>query len=195
MTTTTTPAPSSATATTTSAELHIESAPQFMDEYSPDVAMRMMKAHVALCEEVRKAGRGTWTTPIAHIKPPEYRFCRLGTMADVKRRDAILRQRFILEQQGWRLAPAGTFNPLWAVDGAEGVYMVIAEPAAQVLDEFERQTRRDLASRRLGLQNSTPTDLQGLPRGVHIESVNVSSATMTISEFQATEGRRSPRAR
>ena len=187
MTTTTTTAPSSA--------VHIESAPQHLDEYAPDVAMRMMRAHVALCEEVRKAGRGTWTTPIAHIKPPEYRFCRLGTMADVKRRDEILRRRFILEQQGWRLAPAGTFNSLFAVDGAEGVYMVIAEPAAQVLDEFERQTRRDLASRRLGLQNSTPTDLQGLPRGVHIESVDVTSATMTVAEFQAGEGKRSPRAR
>lgn len=190
MTTTTTTAPSSA-------ELHIESAPQHLDEYSPDVAIRMMRAHVQACEEVRKAGRGTWTPPSTHphIKPPEYRFCRLGTMADPKRRDEILRRRFILEQQGWRLAPAGTYNTLWAVDGAEGVYMCIAEPAGQALDEFERQTRRALASRRLGLQNSTPTDLQGLPRGVHIESVDVSSATMTISEFQATEGKRSPRAR
>ena len=32
----------------------VESVPQYIDEYSPEVAMRMMRAHLQMTQELRK---------------------------------------------------------------------------------------------------------------------------------------------
>lgn len=165
----------------------IESVPQYIDEYPPDVAMRMMRAHIQMAQEVRKGGTGRWEVPPTHrqLAPPAYRFCRLGTMSDAKRRDAILRQRFILEQMGWKLAPAGTRNSLYLTDGDQGVYLCIAEPAGKVLDEHERQTREEVKRRRFGKAlGRLPEDLRGLGAGMQVESVDVQQGRMSIDDFR-----------
>lgn len=165
----------------------VESVPQYIDEYSPEVAMRMMQAHIRMAQEVRKGGAGRWEVPHTHrhLAPPAYRFVRLGTMSDVKRRDAILRQRFILEQMGWKVAPAGTRNSLYLTDGDQGVYLMIAEPAAQMLDEHERQTREEVRRRRFGKAlGRLPEDLRNLGAGIQVDSVDVQQGRMSINEFR-----------
>lgn len=173
--------------TTEPASMHIESVPQYIDEYDPETAMRMMRAHIAMTEDLRRNGAGRWELPPTHrqLAPPAYRFTRLGTMSDVKRRDAILRQRFILEQFGWKVAPKGTRNSLYLSDGDQGVYMCIAEVAGKELDAHEKKTRDEIRRRRFGKGlNKLPEDLAQLGANMRVESVDVKQGQVSAEEFR-----------
>jgi hypothetical protein len=174
-------------------ETHVESVPQYIDEYSPDVAMRMMRSHLAMSEEVRRNGGGRWEVPHTHRHMvargddgrPAYRFTRLGTMSDVRRRDAVLRQQAILELMGWKLAPKGTRNSLFLADGELGVYMCIAEVVGKELDAHEKKTRDQVRQRRFGKSlNRLPEDLQSLGSSMRVEGVDVQQGTMSVDEFR-----------
>lgn len=168
---------------------HIEAGVQYIDEYSPERAMALMRQHIAMAEEVRKNGGGRWEMPSTHrhILPnganKTHRVTRLGTMADPRRRDAILRQRFVLEQMGWSIAPKGTRNSLYLTDGDQGVYMLIAEVAGLALDDFERETKRKLRERRFSRKlNALPEDLQSA--GLSFDRVDVTQGRTTVADFR-----------
>jgi hypothetical protein len=167
--------------------VHVESVRQYLDEYSPEEALQMMRSHIAMSEDVRKKGVGRWELPPSHrhLSPPAYRFTRLGTMADVKRRDALLRQKFVLEQYGWKQAPRGTRNSLFLQDGDQGVYMCIAEVAALEQDAHEKKSRDEMRRRRFGKGvNRLPEDLQQLGMSMRVESVDVSQGRTSVDEFR-----------
>jgi hypothetical protein len=168
---------------------HVEAGVQYIDEYSPERAMAMMSQHIAMAEDVRRNGGGRWEMPPTHrhIVPnglnKTHRVTRLGTMSDPRRRDAILRQRFTLEQMGWSLAPSGTRNSLYLTDGDQGVYMLIAEVAGLIHDGFERETRRKLRERRFSRTlTSLPEDLQS--SGLSFDRVDVTQGRTSISDFK-----------
>lgn len=174
-------------------DTRVESVAQYIDEYDPETAMRMMLAHIRMAEDVRRNGGGRWEMPSTHrhIQPngpgKTHRITRLGCMADVKQRDKILRHRFILEQQGWKLAPPGTRNSLYIVDGDQGVYMILPETVGRIADEHERQTRDKLNRRRFSRSvDNLPEDLAAVGlKGVSFERVDVSSGQTSIEGFKA----------
>lgn len=179
-------------ATTSPADLHVESVPQHIDEFDPETALRMMVAHIRMSEDVRRNGGGRWEMPSTHrhIQPngpgKTHRITRLGCMADAKQRDKILRQRFILEQQGWKLAPPGTRNSLYIVDGDQGVYMILPESVGRIADDHERQTRDKLNRRRFSRSvDNLPEDLAAVGlKGVSFDRVDVSSGQTSIEGFK-----------
>ena len=187
---TTEPAASTAHIT---ADSRVEGVAQHIDEYDPETAMRMMVAHLRMADDVRRNGGGRWEMPPTHrqIQPNgagrTHRITRLGCMADVRQRDKILRQRFLLEQQGWRLAPQGTRNSLFIVDGDQGVYMILPESVGRIADEHERQTRAKIHQRRFSRSvNNLPEDLAAVGlRGVSFDRVDVSSGQTSIEGFRA----------
>lgn len=178
---------------TSPADLRVESVPQHIDEFDPETAMRMMIAHIRMADDIRRNGGGRWEMPSTHrhIQPngpgKTHRITRLGCMADVKQRDKILRHRFILEQQGWKLAPPGTRNSLYIVDGDQGVYMILPEAVGRVADEHERQTRDKLSRRRFSRSvDNLPEDLAAVGlKGVSFDRVDVSSGQTSIEGFKA----------
>ena len=173
-------------------DARVEAGVQHIDEYSPERAMALMRRHIEMAEEVRANGGGRWEMPPTHrhIIPNgagrTHRVTRLGTMADPRRRDAILRQRFVLEQMGWSLAPKGTRNSLYLTDGDQGVYMLIAEVAGLELDKFERETKRKLRERRFSRKlNALPEDLQAVGmKGISFDRVDVTQGRTSVDEFR-----------
>lgn len=177
----------------TSEPMVIESVAQYIDEFDPATAMRMMQQHLAMSDELRRLGAGRWEVPGKYrhmVAPgpngrPAYRFIRLGTMSDPKRRDAILRQRAICELMGWKLAPSGTRNALYLTDGDQGVYMCLPEAAGQAHDEHERKTRMEIRQRRFSKSiKALPEDMAKLgSKHVSIESLDVSRGSMSVGDF------------
>ncbi len=173
-------------------DAHVEAGVQYIDEYSPERAMALMRRHIAMAEEVRQNGGGRWEMPpthrhiVANGAGRTHRVTRLGTMADPRRRDAILRQRFVLEQMGWSVAPKGTRNSLYLTDGDQGVYMLIAEVAGIELDNFERETKLKLRERRFSRKlNALPEDLQAAGmKGVSFDRVDVTQGRTSVDEFR-----------
>ncbi len=170
-------------------DTRVESVAQYIDEYDPETAMRMMQAHIRMADDLRRGGVGKWELPPTHrhLAPPAYRFSRLGTMSDVKQRDKILRQKFIAEQMGWKQAPRGTRNSLYLTDGDQGVYMCIAEIVGRQHDEHKKKTLDEINRRRFSRSvNRLPEDLQqsGVSRSTTIERVDVSHGTASIDDFR-----------
>lgn len=175
------------------ADSRVESVAQYVDEFDPATAMSMMLAHLRMADDVRRNGGGRWEMPSTHrhIQPNgagrTHRITRLGCMADVRAREKILRHRFILEQQGWRLAPPGTRNSLFIVDGDQGVYMILPEQVGRVADEHEAATRKKLLARRFSRSvNSLPEDIAAAGiSGVSFDRVDVSTGQTSVEGFKA----------
>lgn len=173
-------------------ETVVESVAQFIDEFDPATALQLMQQHIRMSEEVRRNGGGRWEMPTSHrhIQPNgpgrTHRLTRLGCMADVRQRDKILRQQFLLEQQGWKLAPKGTRNSLYIIDGDQGVYMIIAEMVGRVQDEFERKTRDEINKRRFSRSvGNLPEDIAAAGiKNVAFERVDVSQGRSSIEDFR-----------
>lgn len=175
-------------------DTQVDSVAQYLDEYPPEQALAMMRKHIELSAELRKMGAGRWEVPPRYRQMtehgsdgrPRYRFVRLGCMADVRRRDAILRSRFVLEQMGWKLAPSGTRNTLYLGDGDQGVYMCLPEIAGKEHDAQERKSRAEIRSRRFsrGL-NRLPDDLKEIGAGnMRVESVDIRQGSVSADEFR-----------
>ena len=173
-------------------DARVEAVVQHIDEYSPERAMALMRRHIAMSEEVRQNGGGRWETPPTHRHivlngaGRTHRATRLGTMADPRRRDAILRKQAVLELMGWSIAPKGTRNSLYLTDGDQGVYMIIAEVAALELDAYEQETKRKLRERRFSRKlNALPEDLQAAGmKGVTFDRVDITQGRTSVSEFR-----------
>jgi hypothetical protein len=186
-TTTTPTAPSVGTATTAEG-IRIEQPAQFLDEYSPDVAMRMMRDYLAQQRDLKSMAGGRWILPSTHRHLESgFVFIRLGSRTDVARVHVIEMRRRQLIEQGWLDAPRGTRNSLFMGEGDHGVYMCIARPAWEAREEWERELRKKQSERRLGKQGSDLQALMGdarLPIG--IESVDIQRGTSSVREFLAS---------
>lgn len=81
-----------------------------------------------------------WIPPPSHphIKPPEYRCYRLGSLTDTNRKFAIEANLWAMEQYGFLRCPAGMRHGLYLADGDQGVYVYAPESVAKKRDEYER---------------------------------------------------------
>jgi len=174
-------------------ETQVESVAQYVDEFDEATAMRMMKSHLQMAAALRKGGAGRWEVPekYRHMVAKgadgrtAYRFVRLGTLSDLRSRDAILRNAALLEAMGWKKAPASTRNALYLTDSELGVYYCIAEAVGKVLDEHEHLTRMQVRQRRFGKSAKGLTeDMAGIGgEGMAIERLDVEQRTMSLGEF------------
>lgn len=178
--------PSIGTATT-SEGIRIEQPAQYLDEYSPDVAMRMMRDYLAQQRELRTMAGGRWILPPTHRHlETGWVFVRLGARTDVARVHVIEMRRRQLLEQGWLDAPRGTRNTLYMAEGDHGVYMCIARPAWEAREEWDRELRKRQSDRRLSKQGADLQTLMGdarIPMG--IESVDIQRGTTNVREFLA----------
>lgn len=179
-------APSVGTATT-SEGIRIEQPAQYLDEYPPEVAMRMMEAYLRQQRDLKEMSGGRWILPPTHRHMESgWVFIRLGARTDVSRIQVLEMRRAQLKEQGWMDAPRGTRNSLFVMEGDHGVYMCIPRPAWEARDEWERALRKKQSERRLGKQGSDLQSLIGdqrLPIG--IESITVDRGTSSVKDFLA----------
>jgi len=167
----------------------VESVAQYADELSFEEAQTLMRQHIAQQRDIARQGRGTWFPPRTHphIKKPEYRIVRLGSMTDVQRKNAVLTNLQVMLAQGWRRCPPGMRHSLFPLEGDNGVYVYIAEPLALEHDDHVRELRKAVEARRLGKESE---DLAELARtqGIVIEDVRATPRQSTVREFM--NGRR-----
>lgn len=167
----------------------VESVAQYMDEFSAEEAVARMEAYVTMHAHILRGGVGEWFLPATHrhLNPKEFRFTRLGCFADLKQRDRILRQRFVLEEMGWKTCPPGTHNKLFQLDLDAGVYMMIPMPAWRIQEATEKKARMEVRKRRFSRAvDRLPEDMQGM-RNMNVTKLDVQHGTMSLQDFRKLE--------
>lgn len=186
------PAPEAKTVEPTASftpDARVESVAQYADELSYDEAASLMRAHIRQQRDMIAGSRGQWYPPSTHphIKKPECRIVRLGSLTDTNRKAVVLTNLQVALAQGWKRCPPGMRHSLFPLEGDNGVYIWIWEPLAKEHDDHVRELRKAVEARRLGKQSE---DLAELARtqGIIIEDVRATPGQTSVREFM--RGRR-----
>jgi hypothetical protein len=165
-------APKATTAPSSPGEdIQVESVAQFVDEWSDEQTRQQLRAYIAQMGDLE---RNVVSRPILDGVPTSIRnrigdwvIIRLGTLSDVRRKDTILAQRFLLEQQGWKHIP-GCRHTRFPFDGEFGVYMGCSPGFYAELQDIKRTAKlKEKAMRKSKRERELEAMLK--QSGVHLE--------------------------
>jgi len=174
-------------AVTDGADVQVESVAQFVDEWSTEESIRQLHAYISQMGDLE---RNVVSSPILDNVPTAIRnrisnrigdwvIVRLGTLSDVYRKDIILAQRFLLEQQGWKHIP-GCRHTRFPFDGEFGVYMGCAPGFYAELQDIKRVAKqREKAMRKTRRESELAAMLK--QSGVHLEDFAIKPEQFTHS--------------
>lgn len=174
----------------------VESVPQFVDEWSTEEFARRQVAFRTQLKDLAKMSRGNWLVPPEwREKLKDFHFIRLGTLTDLGRKTAILMNKALLEQQGWKEAPKGVRNQMFPHDQEWGVYMCLPR---SVYREWQDTHRELAAMSRKSYSDSRRKDIADqIERGdgprLKIESFDVERTTVSVADLMGEQADKAKR--
>lgn len=174
----------------------VESVPQFVDEWGDDEFSRRLSAFKHQMKDLAKMARGNWLIPSEfRERLKEFHFIRLGTLSDVNRKTAILMNKALLEQQGWKEAPRGVRNAMFPHDQEYGVYMCMPrshyrqwQDMHRELSEMSRKSYSD--SRRKEIADQLE---HGDGARLRIEKFDVERTTVSVADLMGENAEKAKR--